>query len=382
MRIFLFALLLPFSVLGQGYSGFSYSSDADDFKLRFHGLLQTRLDANLPTEGTWSYATVNPRFALQRTRLGLDGYVKNDRFEYSLLFGLVNEVESPKISQVGVLDAYLRFRVMEGFKIQFGQFLLPGSRQGMTLVENMELSSRSIAQQAYGLYRDRGIMIKNEFHLGTAVVKDYLALTMGEGLDNAVLGGLNYTARLELMPLGDFENDGGAFEGDLSREESMKMQLGVSYDYNDNAQREKGQNGNYTTAERDIQTLTADLFLKWKGFSITAEWYDRHAPIPVVYVPSAEGIVTAGVYEVGQGFNGQLGYLLNSDIQFVFRYSNVNALPVTEFQYRDVQQYTLGLTKYFALHRLKVQGEVQYMPSSVAGLGDELFSRLQLTVGF
>src|SRR5690606_10043901 len=73
------------------------------------------------------------------------------------------------------------------------------------------------------------------------------SLSQGEGRDITAgyNGGFCYTFRMEFLPLGMFKSRGDYVNVDLKREEKPKLSIGITYDINDNAIRERGQLGNF-----------------------------------------------------------------------------------------------------------------------------------------
>jgi hypothetical protein len=94
---------------------------------------------------------------------------------------------------------------------------------------------------------------------------------------------------------------------------------------------------------------------------------------------NSDGSLTGDVVNVGSSISLQAGYLLPSDLALTGRYTNINFDKiVTENNY--INQYTLGLSKYFEKHKLKIQTDMSYENSLYSK--DKIFYRLQFEIHF
>ncbi len=93
-----------------------------------------------------------------------------------------------------------------------------------------------------------------------------------------------------------------------------------------------------------------------------------------------------GTYYVGNAYNIMAGWLFNNNIELTGRYTHVQ--PEVGVG-SNITESTLGLSKYFVGHKLKIQTDVTYRQLNFAndistngGADDYLFWRLQLDVHF
>jgi hypothetical protein len=182
---------------------------------------------------------------------------------------------------------------------------------------------------------------------------------MGDGRNAFELDtlGMLYVARIEVRPLGSFE-DGD--EPDLERTPRPRFKLAGAYAYHDDAPGDRGVHGNVPAdgGTTDIHHATADLLGKWKGLSVQGAFHWRKArrrnpgdavdelgmPIPVA--PPLDAI----------GWLGQIGWLVPKiDLELVGRYSGVRRLGdgSGELAFRD--ELGGGVGYYFFGHGLKLQ---------------------------
>jgi hypothetical protein len=97
---------------------------------------------------------------------------------------------------------------------------------------------------------------------------------------------------------------------------------------------------------------------KYRGFSLMAEYASRDADEPIAL--NSDGTPTGIVVQVGNSVNLQSGYLFKNNWEVAGRYTHVN-LDENITGKGPQNQYTLGLSKYFVGHKLKVQTDVNYL---------------------
>src|SRR5690606_32078542 len=104
-------------------------------------------------------------------------------------------------------------------------------------------------------------------------------------------------------PLGSFLSKGAFKEGDLEWHTDPRLMLGVSYNFNDDAQRLGGQRGGLLPDPRDISTIFSDFIYKHKGLAFQGDYAYRTSKDPITQ--DGGGNVVNHVLN-GQGFNLQL----------------------------------------------------------------------------
>ena len=158
--------------------------------------------------------------------------------------------------------------------------------------------------------------------------------------------------------------------------------LAATFDHNQDAVKTRSNLGDYMINdvgfyETDINTIFVDAMFKYKGFSFMGEYAYRDAADPIA--KNSDGTTTGDEVWVGNGINLQTGYLFPSNWEVSGRFTNIK-LNENITGRNPETQYTLGLSKYIAGHKLKVQSDVSYL--SVNGGTNELMGRLQLEVHF
>ncbi|HSP82156.1 MAG TPA: porin [Gillisia sp.] len=304
-------------------------------------------------------------FLIRRARLKFDGFAFSPKLVYKLEVGLSNRDISGTSVYTGntpryVMDAVLKWNFFENFELWAGQTKLPGNRERVISSANLETVDRSLVNSRFNIDRDMGMQLHHSIELGTNfLIREAFAFSQGEGrnVTTGNLGGYQYTGRLEALPFGDFSDYTGA---DLSREQTPKLSVGLTYDHNSNAVRTRSNSGTYMVNdlgfhEADINTLFLDAMFKYNGWSVMAEYADRESDNPVAV--NSDGTPTGAVVNVGDGFNIQSGYVFKNNFQVTGRYTTIGLDE--EITGAGIEtQYTLGLSKYLVGHKLKVQTDV------------------------
>jgi len=340
---------------------------------------------------TWPEGQSNEsEFLVRRARLKFDGYAFSPKLEYKLELGLSNRdisgaSEFTSDAPRYILDAVIKWHFAPNFEFWFGQTKLPGNRERVISSGNMQMVDRSLLNSRFNIDRDMGIQLRHKFNLSEKfVVKEIFAISQGEGrnITTGNLGGHQYTSRLEIFPFGEFASDGDYSGSDLKREKTPKLAIGATYDFNNNAVKNRSNQGSYMANdvgfyETNISTVFVDAMFKYDGFSLMAEYSNRDAKDP--YAKNSDGTLTGDEVQVGSGLNLQAGYLFKSNWEVSGRYTNI-ALDKTITGKDTENQYTLGVSKYIVGHKLKVQTDISHL--EVANGTNELMYRLQFDIHF
>lgn len=329
-------------------------------------------------------------FNIRRSRFKFGGFVYNPKLTYKIELGLSNNDMSGASAHTSnspryIMDAVVMWNFYQNFELWAGQTKLPGNVERVISSANLQLVDRSLLNSRFNIDRDMGIQLRHYFNLTDKfIVKEKIAMSQGEGrnVTQGNLGGHEYTARVELLPFGEFTSDGEYSGGDLKREPTPKLMLASTYDFNNNAVRNRSNQGSYMINdvgyyETNVKTLFVDAVFKYKGFSFMGEYADRTAADP--FAKNSDGSLTGAVVQVGSAFNLQSGYLFKSNYEIAGRFTHVE-LNKTITGKNPENQYTLGVSKYIVGHKLKLQTDVSYL--SKDGGTNEVMWRLQMDIHF
>ena len=297
---------------------------------------------------------------VRRLRLRFDGFVYSPKISYVIQLSFTPEdMDWERTQFPNVLrDAMVFYQVNDNLTIGAGQTKLPGNRQRVNSSGDLQFVDRSIVNATLNVDRDFGLQARysqrlvNDFHyvlLG--------AISTGQGRNfYREDSELSYTGRLELLPFGLFEAFGDYFEGDLMREKTPKMSIGLTVNQNYNTLRTGGQIGDLLYQPRDMATYMSDWLFKYRGFAFASEFLYRYSDNPVTF--NAENEVRY-VYK-GLGQNYQASYILPNDLEFAGRYTRMDPSEIINQYEPNLQHFTAGITKYIRGHRLKLQSDITY----------------------
>lgn len=380
--LFIVHIFSHFNVKAQDITSNTFSKGiriaaADStFYMKFGLRFQTLYDGRLNLEDQ----DYNDQFLIRRYRLKFDGWVHDPKIVYKLELGISNRDNGGgNIPQTGltsslILDAVIKWHFKPNWSLWIGQTKLPGNRERVISSQQLQFVDRSNLNSRFNIDRDAGVQL----HYGKDNFKLVSSIATGEGrnivTNNA--GGYDYTIRGEYLPFGKFKDGGDYFSSDLSREPKPKLSLAVTYDYNDRSTRERGQLGDFLSAQRDLETVFADAYFKYNGFSSLIEYANKKSPDGAVITDGAGNFVEA--FYTGTGLSWQAGYLFKNNFEIAARYTQVTPEKIT--QRNENIQYTLGVSKYIVGHHLKIQSDVTLIQEDTRD--DMLMTRIQMELAF
>ena len=342
--------------------GFLAPDSAFGFNIRFR--MQNRI--GMTTVSARELTPEEFEANVRRLRLRFDGFVGKSGLTYYLQLSFSRSDQDWDASGVPgiVRDAMVFYSFSDHFYIGMGQGKLPGNRQRVISSGQQQFADRSLVNAIFNIDRDFGIMGYYSNQLSGFRYNLKGAVSTGEGRnilrsDN----GLAYTARIELLPLGPFSNDGDFSEGDLMREPSPKLSVGGTYSINKQAQRASGQRGPSLTHPTDIENFFLDAIAKYQGWALQTEFAKRMADRK--YGWNMCGLQMTQPFDepvyTGYGINTQLSYVFQNYFELAGRYTYVKPDVITGLLEPETRIITLGLTKYIPSHRNKLQLNVSHL---------------------
>ena len=357
------------------------------FGFRFQNLFTTEFTS---VDGSLEDASAN--FLVRRARLKFDGFAFSPKLKYKMELGLSNRdigggsgPETNRASRL-ILDAFITWNFYKNFSLKVGQGKLPGNRERVISSGNLQFVDRSRVNSRFNIDRDYGIQILHHFKPGKGdfLIKEVFSLSQGEGrnLTSGNIGGLDYTFRVELLPFGTFQSSGDYIGSAIKYEIKPKLSIGVTYDINDGAVKERGQLGSFiqdasgSYIGKTLQTVFVDFMYKHKNFSMMGEFAHKKTSDddPLVFDDASTLI---GTFFTGSGYVLQAGYMMPKNVELAFRYTTITP---DETVSDDEKEYTLGLSKYIVGHKLKVQSDLTYRDREISN--DKLFWRIQMDIHF
>jgi hypothetical protein len=363
------------------------------FSIKFAPRFQVRYNSTWNHNGDL-YESGEQNFLVRRSRLKFDGFAYSPKLRYKIELGLSNRDMSGgndfnRNTPRYILDAIIMWEFAKNWELWAGQTKLPGNIERVVSSGDLQLIDRSLLNSRFTLDRDMGIQIRHKTNLGgDFLMREKFSLSQGEGrnVTEGNEGGLQYTGRIELLPFGTFKSKGDYTQSDLKREESPKLMLSMTYNFNHGAVRERGFSGDYMQYEIDDEkllceidqtTVFLDAMYKYNGFSFMGEYAKRTAEDEVAKDDNGDIIFDNDgkpeyIVLTGNGLNLQAGYLFKSNYEIAARFTTLEFETVTAKE--PTKQYTLGFNKFVVGHKLKVQSDLSY--TSVDGKDDNIAFRL------
>jgi hypothetical protein len=363
-------------------NGINFKSTEGDFELKFQMRFQTLFTADFLAD---DFSTIETNTLIRRSRLKLSGKA-TERLKFKLEYGLSNRDFSSEIPESGnqanmILDAVLKYKLSNSLSLWFGQTKLPSNRERVISSQNMQQVDRSLLNRYFTLDRDIGFQLRNEHTLGNVILREYFALSQGEGRNITAgnFGGYDYTFHVEMLPFGEFSKKGDFLgssvnfvKGETNADDG-KLSVGLTYSFNNNTTRSRGQLGGFVFdtlgnyAMANMQTAFFDAIYKYKRFSFMNETAWRKSE-------AQDKFYDDDFYE-GWSYNNMVGLMLNSKSEVSFRHTHVNGN-----QSGILDMYTFGFSRYVLKHALKFQTDFS-ITSNESGENALLF-RFQTEVAF
>ncbi|WP_179009165.1 porin [Winogradskyella forsetii] len=368
------------------------------FSVKFAPRFQVRSVSSWDHDGN-QYGNPEHNFIVRRARLKFDGFAYSPKLKYKIELGLSNRDlaganDFNRNTPRYILDAVLMWNFAGNWELWAGQTKLPGNVERVISSANLQLIDRSLLNSRFNIDRDLGIQLRHKTNLGgDFLMREKFSLSQGEGrnVTEGNEGGLQYTARLEFLPFGEFQSNGDYSQSDLKREEKPKLMLGFTYNYNQDAVRERGFAGDYMTRtdetlyETDQTTIFADAMFKYRGFSFMGEYAKRTADDEIATELDGTTILDIDgepgpdyIVLTGNALNLQAGYLFKSNYEIAARFTTLEFESITGAL--PTNQYTLGASKYIVGHKLKVQTDLSY--TTLDGNDDSVRFRLGFDIHF
>lgn len=366
--------------------GIKFTAADSSFSLKFRYRQQQLFETTFANDGDGGYDTES-NFQVRRSRLKFSGHAYTPKLTYKAELGLTSRdiSTSREDGNTGgssrlILDAVLKYQFSKTWAIWVGQTKLPGNRERVISSANLQFVNRSSLNSKFNIDRDAGIQFRGKYKLGSALLLPSIAITKGEGRSQSSSnsGGYDYTAHVDFLPMGKFANKKGDYiSSDLERNETGKLAIGLTYDYNDRAVRQGGQLGNFVTdesgsqdyAENSLQTFVADAMFKYQGISFMSAFAVKQGDLDSL----------ASNYNLGHALNAQLAYLFESNWEVAGRYTSVRGDKSSNLS--DTNEITLGVSKYIVGHSLKVQSDIARISTAGEDEGDFRF-RMQMEMQF
>jgi phosphate-selective porin OprO and OprP len=329
----LILLLYPVTATAQGVPGES--------TIAIGGWLQPRYEYSI-RHGEENLSS----FYMRRVRLDVRGQVIWPALTYRVM---------PELARTANLrDAWLNYAFSPAAQVRIGQFTVPFQWHRYIGAGRQHFAERGVPAETFGFPtgRDIGIMLHGQNPAGTLAYS--LGIFDGLGRNTAVSNsdGHMASARLTWAAIGPLPRE----ESDLARRDEPGLSFGLGIQgANKNEARAWDIGRSASTNRRaDYVAGTADVSLRWMGFSLAADGYLRQVS------PDDPAVDT---YD-GWGFMLSSGYfIMPQRLELVARYSELRIdSDAPETRGREIGA---GLNIYHRGHDVKTR--VQFL-TNVAGV--------------
>jgi len=303
-----------------------------------------------------------------------------------------------------LFDAWVAYHPTKNITITAGQKQnFANNREMLYREDRLQFTERSmLSEQLSRTGREFGLFVEARYGSKMGFVP-MAAITSGDGRNSfgedsrdVDLGGLKYSGRLDVYPLGFFKPGNDLYSSDLMHEKSLKFVLGSAFSINRGASGRVGEshgdfllyNENGRVSLPNYQKVYVDFLAKYKGFSLLAEYGNATANGLGETFIDANAVIRMVPQQIstfmalGNTYNTQLGYVSKKGYSFDVRYTMItpeftafseNVLPQTN-------NLTLGFTKYFKGHQSKLQAALNVIDTE--GTPQTLLWELMFQVGF
>jgi phosphate-selective porin OprO/OprP len=365
--------------------------------------LNTRLKTQLLyqlNDPSSSDKPVRENFVVRRMRIAFQGNVFTKDIKYKLEITVAGQeltradpkvigsgalIDRDVVGQAPLMDAYFDFTQLRDMNLRIGQSKIPYGRERMLSDNEMIVVDRSLEDAEFNFDRDMGVDIRSGDFLGANALHYYLGVFMAEERNASFtsLGvgdiGLLYLARLEFVPLGNFEETPGDFSHG-----SPKLSIGAAYAFlqtdatspyaRQTLGHTLGSLGDPALIDYNCNNFTADFLFKGGGLSLMGAFHWRKA----AQLPKYAGQARDGIGGVVQG-----GFLLSQVVPVEVAASFGLVRAATNSSLPESNEVTGGLNYYpFNVHALKLQAEyahIWYQTKTAANYTDNRI-RVQLQV--
>lgn len=279
-----------------------------------------------------------------------------------------------------LLDAWVAYNPINNLSITFGQKQsFANNREMLFMEDKLQFADRSLLSNAFSRTgREFGLFVSHKFNLNNFLILPQVAVTSGDGRNSFGIdsrdsdkGGLKYSGRLDLYPLGNFSKGNDSFIVDLAHEKTLKFVIGGAVSYNIGASNYVGEghgdfqlyDSNGAPKYPDYRKFYGDVLLKFHGFSFLGEYdlasatsLENSYTVPSMSFPLNPTQISEYL-AIGTAFNVQLGYVTKTGYALDVRYnglipefsSNINSII------KNVNGYSIGFSKYFINNNVKLQ---------------------------
>ena len=323
---------------------------------------------------------------LRRARIVLQGHVFTPRLKYyaHLMFAPKDlGLKDGAPTRAPIFQWYFTLTRLANAQLQAGFFFVPYARQRLTPLPRVQFADNSTASYEFTLDQDMGLQVASPDVAGLGLLRYYAGVFMGDGYDWYKPGdlGFTYMGRIELLPLGMFEDYN---EPDFERSPRPKLSLGAAYAFSDRDHRTRSIAGAgfVDGGTMSAHNLTGDLMFKWAGLSVLADVYWRRGWRQSGGLRDEQGLPLAvQAARNGLGWTAQMGiFVPRTRLEATARTAGVRAPRTGASSLARLDELGAGLNYYFFRHAVKLQADYIHTrgPALPTGRSEQVRVQMQL----
>lgn len=337
------------------------SITTDNAQLNISNRIQARFTQQMPDDtvqlaGTAAKGESVGSFRLRRAKFKMDGWFYKKELTYEVQMNWTELGGSAPGNALEDVDINWDVSKKGAFQVKFGQFKVPFGRQELTSSGSQQFVDRSLVSNEFAKGRDTGVQV---WGLAFRQRVDWrLGVFNGNGRtrpanDNSAY---QFNGRVTFQPWGDAKFS----ESDFESVDKPLVAFGVGFDVNDmrntNADRSKN-------LKRTV--VGADAVMKYKGLSLTGEYFDRTLDPQGPVKPTDSDPASYG----SNGYYAQAGYLFaKRRWEVALRYGSWD--PTDLKAGNDRTETGVALSYFYNKHNLKVQSDFRKIEDRAANTKD------------
>jgi hypothetical protein len=348
-------------------SGLNFSLNDGAYQFKIGGMIQPSVSIEKMSSTKPDYY-----FNVKRTYFNISGSALKEKVSFFLQTDF--SLGTP------LLDAWVAYKPTDNLTISLGQKQsIANNREMLIMEDKLQFGTRSLVSTGFcRTGREFGLFISQKIGLNKFGIVPQLAVTSGDGRNSfgidsrdVDMGGLKYSGRIDVYPLGFFSDKNDDLIADLAHEKSLKMVIGGTASYNTGASNSVGEghgdfqlyDGNAVVKLPDYRKVYGDILIKYQGLSLLGEFVMSSATSldgSYTTTSNTSPLIPTQISEylaLGSAYNAQLGYTTKSGYALDLRYDELipefgnNASSVL----RKTNGLTVGFSKYFKENNLKLQ---------------------------
>jgi len=348
-------------------SGLNFSLNDGAYQFKIGGMIQPSVSIEKMNNTQPDYY-----FNVKRTYFNISGSALKEKVSFFLQTDF--SLGTP------LLDAWVAYKPTSNLTISLGQKQsIANNRELLIMEDKLQFGNRSLLSTGFSRTgREFGLYVCQKIGSGKFGIVPQLAVTSGDGRNSfgidsrdVDMGGLKYSGRIDVYPLGFFAEGNNDLIADLYHEKTLKMLIGGAASYNVGASNSVGEgHGDFQIYDvnaavklPDYRKFYGDILVKYQGLSLLGE-------LAMASATSLDGSYTAATVTspliptqiseylaLGIAYNAQLGYVTKNGYALDVRYDELipefsnNASSVL----RKTKGITVGFSKYFKQNNLKLQ---------------------------